>query len=97
MGESLPLDLTHHGIYIHYSDIRAVEKPRTRRDDVVQGDVLQALGIRGWRRQAADGVAFWEETMVPYPPIAWVDRDKLFQLGPSQFSLCGICYGKNST
>jgi hypothetical protein len=55
MGESLPLCLKHHG---DYSDIRAVEKPRIRRYDVVQGDALQVLGIWGWRRKAGDGAAF---------------------------------------
>jgi len=29
-----------------------VERPRTRWTDVVQRDVLQLLGIRGWRRGA---------------------------------------------
>jgi hypothetical protein len=28
---------------------RPVEKPRTRRQDVVQRDISQILGIRGWR------------------------------------------------
>jgi len=31
---------------------RPVERPRTRLVDVVQRDVLQLLGIRGWRRRA---------------------------------------------
>jgi len=31
---------------------RPVERPRTRWADVVQRDVLQLLGIRGWRRRA---------------------------------------------
>jgi hypothetical protein len=31
---------------------RSVGRPRTRWADVVQRDVLQLLGIRGWRRRA---------------------------------------------
>jgi len=31
---------------------RPVGRPRTRWADVVQRDVLQLLGIRGWRRRA---------------------------------------------
>jgi len=31
-----------------------VGRPRIRRADVVQRDVLQLLGIRGWRRRAAN-------------------------------------------
>jgi hypothetical protein len=59
MGESFPLRLKNHGDLVVYllSDIRAVEKPRIRRDDV-QGDALQVLGIREWRRQGGDGAAF---------------------------------------
>ena len=33
---------------------RAVGRPRTRWADVVQRDALQLLGIRGWRRRAAN-------------------------------------------
>jgi hypothetical protein len=33
---------------------RTVGRPRTRRADVVQRDALQLLGIRGWRRRAAN-------------------------------------------
>jgi hypothetical protein len=33
---------------------RPVGKPRTRWADVVQTDALQLLGIRGWRRRAAN-------------------------------------------
>jgi hypothetical protein len=33
---------------------RPVGRPRTRRVDVVQSDALQMLGIRGWRRRAAN-------------------------------------------
>jgi len=31
-----------------------VGRPRTRWADVVQRDALQLLGIRGWRRRAAN-------------------------------------------
>jgi len=31
-----------------------VGRPRTRRANVVQRDALQLLGIRGWRRRAAN-------------------------------------------
>jgi hypothetical protein len=30
---------------------RAAGRPRTRWADVVQGDALQLLGVRGWRRR----------------------------------------------
>jgi hypothetical protein len=33
---------------------RPVARPRTRWADVVQWDALQLLGIRGWRRRAAN-------------------------------------------
>jgi hypothetical protein len=33
---------------------RPVRRPRTRWADVVQGDALQLLGTRGWRRRAAN-------------------------------------------
>ena len=33
---------------------RTVGRPRTRWADVVQRDALQLLGIRGWRRRAAN-------------------------------------------
>jgi hypothetical protein len=33
---------------------RPVRRPRTRWADVVQRDALQLLGIRGWRRRAAN-------------------------------------------
>jgi hypothetical protein len=33
---------------------KPVGRPRTRWADVVQRDVLQLLGIRGWRRRAAN-------------------------------------------
>jgi hypothetical protein len=33
---------------------RSVGRPRTRWADVVQRDALQLLGIRGWRRRAAN-------------------------------------------
>jgi hypothetical protein len=33
---------------------RLVGRPRTRWADVVQRDALQLLGIRGWRRRAAN-------------------------------------------
>jgi hypothetical protein len=33
---------------------RPVGRPRTRWADVVQKDALQLLGIRGWRRRAAN-------------------------------------------
>jgi hypothetical protein len=33
---------------------RPVGRPRTRWGDVVQRDALQLLGIRGWRRRAAN-------------------------------------------
>jgi hypothetical protein len=32
--------------------VHPVGRPRTRRVDVVQGDALRLLGIRGWRRRA---------------------------------------------
>jgi hypothetical protein len=35
-------------------DTRPVRRPRTRWADVVQWDALQLLGIRGWRRRAAN-------------------------------------------
>jgi hypothetical protein len=31
-----------------------VGKPRNRWEDVIQKDALQLLGIRGWRRRAAN-------------------------------------------
>jgi hypothetical protein len=34
---------------------RPLGRPRTRWVDVVQRDALQLLGIRGWRRRAANG------------------------------------------
>jgi hypothetical protein len=33
---------------------KPVGRPRTRWADVVQRDALQLLGIRGWRRRAAN-------------------------------------------
>ena len=37
-----------------FHNTRPVERPRTRWVDVVQGDALQLLGSRGWRRRAAN-------------------------------------------
>jgi len=33
---------------------RPIGRPRTRYADVVQRDALQLLGIRGWKRRAAN-------------------------------------------
>ena len=38
----------------NFHTTRPVGRPRTRWADVVQRDVLQLLGIRGWRRRAAN-------------------------------------------
>jgi hypothetical protein len=38
----------------NFHTIRPVVRPRTRWADVVQRDALQLLGIRGWRRRAAN-------------------------------------------
>ena len=38
----------------NFHTTRAVGRPRTRWADVVQRDALQLLGIRGWRRRAAN-------------------------------------------
>ena len=38
----------------NFHTTRPVERPRTRWADVVQGDALQLLGTRGWRRRAAN-------------------------------------------
>jgi hypothetical protein len=38
----------------NFHTTRPVGKPRTRWVDVVQRDALQLLGIRGWRRRAAN-------------------------------------------
>jgi hypothetical protein len=38
----------------NFHTTRPVERPRTRRADVVERDALQLLGIRGWRRRAAN-------------------------------------------
>jgi hypothetical protein len=37
-----------------FHSTRQVVKPRTRWEHVVQRDILQILGIRGWRRRAGD-------------------------------------------
>ena len=37
-----------------FRTIRPVGRPRTRWADVVQRDALELLGIRGWRRRAAN-------------------------------------------
>jgi len=39
-----------------------VGRPRTRWADVVQRDALRLLGIRGWRRRAANRVE-WRHLM----------------------------------
>jgi hypothetical protein len=39
----------------NFHTTRPVGRPRTRWADVVQRDALQLLGIRGWRRRAANG------------------------------------------
>jgi len=38
----------------NFHTTRLVGRPRTRWADVVQRDALQLLGIRGWRRRAAN-------------------------------------------
>jgi hypothetical protein len=38
----------------NFHTIRPVGRPRTRWVDVVRRDALQLLGIRGWRRRAAN-------------------------------------------
>jgi hypothetical protein len=38
----------------NFPTTRPVERPRTRWADVAQRDALQLLGIRGWRRRAAN-------------------------------------------
>jgi hypothetical protein len=38
----------------NFHTTRPVRRPRTRWADVVQMDGLQLLGIRGWRRRAAN-------------------------------------------
>ena len=38
----------------NFHTTRQVGRPRTRWTDVVQRDALQLLGIRGWRRRAAN-------------------------------------------
>ena len=38
----------------NFHTTRPVERPRTRWTDMVQRDTLQLLGIRGWRRRAAN-------------------------------------------
>jgi hypothetical protein len=38
------------------SNIRPLEKPRTRWVDITWRDTSQVLGIRGWKRQAEDKV-----------------------------------------
>jgi hypothetical protein len=38
----------------NFHTTRPVGRPRTRWADVVHRDVLQLLGIRGWRRRAAN-------------------------------------------
>jgi hypothetical protein len=39
----------------NFHTTRPVGRPRTRWADMVQRDALQLLGIRGWRRRAANG------------------------------------------
>jgi hypothetical protein len=38
----------------NFHNSKPVGRPRTRWADVVQRDALQLLGIRGWRRRAAN-------------------------------------------
>ena len=38
----------------NFHTTRPVGRPRTRRTNVVQRNALQLLGIRGWRRRAAN-------------------------------------------
>ena len=38
----------------NFHTTRPVGRPKTRWADVVQRDALQLLGIRGWRRRAAN-------------------------------------------
>jgi len=38
----------------NFHTTRPLGRPRTRWADVVQGDALQLLGIRGWRRRPAN-------------------------------------------
>jgi hypothetical protein len=37
-----------------------VGKPRTRREDAIQRDALQLLGVWGWRRRWAGGREGWK-------------------------------------
>jgi hypothetical protein len=39
---------------VNFRTTRTVGRPRTRWTDVVQRDALQLLGVRGWRRRAAN-------------------------------------------
>jgi hypothetical protein len=38
----------------NFHTTRPVGRPRTRWADVVQRDALQLLGVRGWKRRAAN-------------------------------------------
>jgi hypothetical protein len=38
----------------NFHTTRPMERPRSRWADVVQSDALQLLGIRGWRKRAAN-------------------------------------------
>jgi hypothetical protein len=46
----------------NFHTTRPVGRPRTRWADVVQGDALQLLGIRGWRRKVVNRVE-WKRLM----------------------------------
>jgi hypothetical protein len=43
----------------NFHTTRPVGRPRTRWADVFQSDALQLLGIRGWRRGAANRDEWW--------------------------------------
>jgi hypothetical protein len=46
----------------NFHTTRPVGRPRTRWADVVQGDALRLLGIRGWRRRA-ENMDEWRRLM----------------------------------
>jgi hypothetical protein len=55
LSEEKFLDIMNNpGIKQNFHTTRPVGRPRTRWVDVVQRDALQLLGIRGWRRTAAN-------------------------------------------
>jgi hypothetical protein len=46
--------LSKHPALYNFRSTKPLGRPRTRRANVVQRDALQLLGIRGWRRRAAN-------------------------------------------